>query len=147
MVAFRLFGALIGLVVGATTFSSVFAAKIDGIALPASLGSLNDPAEVVGFIPFLRDVDIATDLRDLIRDAYRDSMETIWYILAALGIVGFVSSLFTEELTIETEEVGRQHLRRDMKRTNLRPWRRKWYPGGSLNRIQFDPTSYLMQLG
>ncbi|KAL4966991.1 putative efflux pump antibiotic resistance protein [Aspergillus stella-maris] len=95
MVAFRLFGALIGLAVGATTFSSIFAARMKVISLPASLELLNDPAEVLGFIPYLR---------DLIRDAYRDAIETIWYILAALGVVGFVSSLFTEE-------VGRQHFK------------------------------------
>ncbi|RDW86611.1 MFS-type transporter sphD [Aspergillus mulundensis] len=109
MVAFRLFGALIGLAVGATTFSSVFADRIHGMVLPASLAVLSDPAEVVGFIPYLRSVDVDAALRDVIRDAYRDAMETIWYILAALGVVGFVSSLFTEELTMETEEVGRQH--------------------------------------
>ncbi|CDM31523.1 unnamed protein product [Penicillium roqueforti FM164] len=43
MVAFRLFGALIGLAVDATTFSSVFANRISGIDLPASLALLKDP--------------------------------------------------------------------------------------------------------
>lgn len=109
MVAFRLFGALIGLAVGATTFSSVFAREVHGIELPLSLEVLNNPAEVVGFIPYLRTVDVDAAVRDLIRDAYMEAMKTIWYILAAFGVVGFVSSLFTEELTMETEEVGRQH--------------------------------------
>lgn len=109
MVAFRLFGALIGLAVGATTFSSVFAREIHGFELPSSLEVLNNPAEVVGFIPQLRTVDVDSAIRDLIRDAYMEAMKTIWYILAAFGVVGFVSSLFTEELTMETEEVGRQH--------------------------------------
>ncbi|KAL6233148.1 hypothetical protein BDW75DRAFT_242268 [Aspergillus navahoensis] len=109
MVAFRLFGALIGLAVGATTFSSVFASKIHSIALPTSLELLSNPAEVVGFIPNLRTVEVDSALRDLIRDVYRDSMLIIWYELAALGVVGFISSLFTKELTMETEEMGRQH--------------------------------------
>ncbi|KAJ5371908.1 Major facilitator superfamily domain general substrate transporter [Penicillium concentricum] len=70
MVAFRLFGALIGLAVDATTFSSVFANRIDGIVLPASLALLKDPT---------------------------------------FGALGLLSSLFVEELTMETEELGRQH--------------------------------------
>ncbi|KAL1849090.1 hypothetical protein Plec18170_007749 [Paecilomyces lecythidis] len=109
MVAFRLFGALIGLAVGATTFSSVFANRIDGIALPASVALLKNPSEAVGFIPYLRTVDISPALRDLIREAYKDAMQTIWYELAAFGALGFFSSLFVEELTMETEELGRQH--------------------------------------
>ncbi|KAI2721014.1 hypothetical protein CBS147332_4254 [Penicillium roqueforti] len=109
MVAFRLFGALIGLAVGATTFSSVFANRISGIDLPASLALLKDPSEAVSFIPYLRTADISPDLRDLIRGSYKDAMQTIWYEVAAFGALGFLSSLFVEELTMETEELGRQH--------------------------------------
>ncbi|KAJ5992460.1 MFS general substrate transporter [Penicillium sp. IBT 35674x] len=109
MVAFRLFGALIGLAIGATTFSSVFSGKIDAIAsLPASVALLKDPSEAVGFIPLLRTVDISPALRDLIREAYKNSIQTIWYELAAFGAVGFLSSLFIKELTMETEELSRQ---------------------------------------
>ncbi|KAJ5634915.1 hypothetical protein N7528_002757 [Penicillium herquei] len=108
MVAFRLFGALIGLAVGATTFSSVFAHRIDGIALPASVALLKDPSEAVSFIPNVRTVDISPELRNLIRDAYKDAMQAIWYELAAFGGLGFLSSLFVKELTMETEELGRQ---------------------------------------
>jgi hypothetical protein len=109
MVAFRLFGALIGLAVGATTFSRVFANWIDGLTLPPSLALLKDPSEAVSFIPYLRPADISPALRDLIREAYKDAMQTIWYELAAFGALGILSSLFVEELTIETEELGRQH--------------------------------------
>lgn len=109
MVAFRLFGALIGLAVGATTFSSVFANRIHNIALPASVALLKTPSEAVGFIPHLRTVDIPPALRDLIRGAYKDAMQAIWYELAAFGALGFLSSLFVEELTMETEELGRQY--------------------------------------
>lgn len=109
MVAFRLFGALIGLAVGATTFSSVFDNRIHNIALPASVALLKNPSEAVGFIPHLRTVDIPPALRDLIRGAYKDAMQAIWYELAAFGALGFLSSLFVEELTMETEELGRQY--------------------------------------
>ncbi|KAJ5786121.1 MFS general substrate transporter [Penicillium pulvis] len=99
MVAFHLFGALIGLAIG----------KINAIAsLPASVALLKDPSEAISFIPLLRSVDISPALRDLIREAYKDAMQTIWYELAAFGAVGFLSSLFIKELTMETEELGRQ---------------------------------------
>ncbi|KAJ5761265.1 Siderophore transporter RhtX family [Penicillium odoratum] len=109
MVGFRLSGSLIGLAVGGTTFSSVFAKGIDGIALPASVALLADPSEAVGFIPHLRTVDIPPALRVLIKEAYKNAMQTIWYEMAAFGALGFLSSLFIEELTMETEEMGRQH--------------------------------------
>lgn len=108
-VAFRLFGALIGLAVGATTSSSVFANRIEGIVLPASLALLKDPSEAVSFIPYLRTSDISPALRDLIRKSYKNAMQTIWYELAAFGALGLLSSLFVKELTIVTEELGRQH--------------------------------------
>ncbi|KAJ5531508.1 Major facilitator superfamily domain general substrate transporter [Penicillium freii] len=114
MVAFRLFGALIGLAVGATTFSSVFANRIEGIALPASLALLRDPSETMSFIPYLRTADISPALRDLLRNAYEDAMQTIWYELAAFGALGFLSSLFVNELTMETEELGRQHFEHEL---------------------------------
>jgi hypothetical protein len=109
MVASRLFGALIGLAVGATTFSIIFANRINGIALPASLALLKDPSEAVSFIPYLRTADISPALQDLIREAYKDAMQTIWYELAAFGASEFLGSLFLEELTMETQELGRQH--------------------------------------
>ncbi|OGE46711.1 hypothetical protein PENARI_c130G05972 [Penicillium arizonense] len=85
MVAFRLFGALIGLAVGATTFSSIFAKRINGIALPASLALLEDPCEAVSFIPYLQTADISPAQRDLIEEAYKDTMQTIWYELIPFG--------------------------------------------------------------
>ncbi|KAJ5648781.1 MFS general substrate transporter [Penicillium lividum] len=110
MVGFRLFGALIGLAVGFTTFSSVFAKGIDGISMPTSVALLADPSEAVGFIPHLRTVDIPPALQDLIGEAYKKAMQTIWFELAAFGALGFLSSLFIEELTMEREELSRHIL-------------------------------------
>lgn len=89
MVASRLFGALISLAVSATTFSSVFANRINGLALPPSLALLKDPSEAVGFIPYPRTANISPAPRDLTREAYKDAMQTIWYELAAFGHWGF----------------------------------------------------------
>ncbi|KAJ5967010.1 hypothetical protein N7501_003258, partial [Penicillium viridicatum] len=99
---YLLFDILISLTVRATIFSSVFANRIEGIVLPTSLALLNDPSEAMSFIPYLRTADISPALQDLIRN-------TIWYELAAFGALGLLSSLFVNELTMETEELGRQH--------------------------------------
>ena len=71
MVALRLFGAPISLAVGATTFSSIFAKRINGIAFPASLALLEDPSEAVSFIPYLQTADISLAQRDLFGEAYK----------------------------------------------------------------------------
>ncbi|KAK6823803.1 hypothetical protein RU639_006244 [Aspergillus parasiticus] len=110
MVSFQLFGALIGLAIGATTFSSVYENSMASIGpLPEALALLKNANEAVSFIPQLATVDIAPALRDALRDVYLDAMRTIWYVLAAFGAVGFLSSLLVKGLTIETEELGRQH--------------------------------------
>lgn len=111
LVSFRLFGALLGLAVGATTFSSVFANSIASLgSLPESVSVLGNSNEAVGFIPYLKDVDLPPEILEAIREAYKKAMQSIWYFMAALGGVGFISSLWMEELTLETEELGRQHL-------------------------------------
>ncbi|KAL1966892.1 hypothetical protein VTN77DRAFT_3857 [Rasamsonia byssochlamydoides] len=110
LVSFRLFGALIGLAVGATTFSSVFERSIASLGpLPESVAILENANEAVGFIPYLRQIDLPLEMMDAIREAYRKAMQSIWYILASFGGVGFLTSLLVEELTLETEDLGRQH--------------------------------------
>ncbi|PYI06454.1 putative efflux pump antibiotic resistance protein [Aspergillus sclerotiicarbonarius CBS 121057] len=109
MVSFRLFGALIGLAIGSTTFGSVFERSLSSVSLPESLAFLREASEAVSYIPNLRTADLSPLLRDEIRNAYKDAMQTIWYILTAFGGVGFFTSLLIEQLDIETEELGRQH--------------------------------------
>jgi len=110
LVSFRLFGALIGLAMGATAFSSSFSQSIATIGLlPASVAILANPSEALGFIPTLRTIDLSPELMDAIRLAYRDAVQVIWYVLTAASGVGFIASLFMEELSLESEEVSRQH--------------------------------------
>ncbi|KAH8653760.1 major facilitator superfamily domain-containing protein [Xylariales sp. PMI_506] len=111
LVSFRLFGALIGLAIGSTTFSSVFGKSISSLhQLPQALSVLNKPADAVGFIPYLRSTNLAPEVMDAVRSAYNDSFKAIWYVMAAASTVGFFLSLLVKEHSIETEEVGRQHL-------------------------------------
>ena len=109
LVAFRLFGALIGLAIAATAFSSQFAVSIAALGqLPEQVAILQNPNEALGFIPYLREVDLPAETMVGIQDAYAQALRVVFYILAAFGSVGFFASLFTRELAIESEEAGKQ---------------------------------------
>ncbi|KAI3321508.1 MFS general substrate transporter [Xylariaceae sp. AK1471] len=111
LVSFRLFGALIGLAVGSTIFDNTFSQAISSLGpLPESVSVLSDAANAIGFIPNLRDVDISAELKAGIRMAYARSMRTIWYFLAAASGVGFFTSFLVQNMSIEIEEVGKQHM-------------------------------------
>ncbi|KAL6708030.1 hypothetical protein ACN47E_003464 [Coniothyrium glycines] len=110
LVSFRLFGGLVGLACGATAFSSTFERAVAAVGpLPDSVATLRDAASAVGFIPYLREVSLPSELMDGITDAYGDSLRTIWYVLAGFAAVGGVTSFFCKELSLESEETGRQN--------------------------------------
>ncbi|KUI60137.1 hypothetical protein VP1G_07374 [Cytospora mali] len=109
MVSFRLFGALIGLAIGSTTFNNVYSKAIAGVPLPPALQGLTDPNAAVALIQNLRDLNVSQEVLNAIREAYRVSMTDIFIILAAFGVLGFISSLFVQELSMETDELGDQH--------------------------------------
>ena len=105
----RLFGGLVGLAIGSTTFSNVFASSIAAIEeLPGELAVLRNGNEAIGFIPTLRTLDIPHSELQPVLGAYLTAMRAIFYAMTAFGGVGFVTSLFTEELTLEKADLGRQ---------------------------------------
>ncbi|KAI1291195.1 MFS general substrate transporter [Xylaria venustula] len=111
LVSFRLFGALIGLAIGSAIFNNSFSKSIALLdPLPQSVAILDNSASAIEFIPNLRDVDIPPELRDGIRMAYNDAMRNLWYFLAAASALGFFVSFLIKNLSIETEDVGRQHM-------------------------------------
>ncbi|KAI1098290.1 putative efflux pump antibiotic resistance protein [Jackrogersella minutella] len=108
-VSFRLFGALIGLSIAATVFSNQFGRATASLGpLPGALASLESPQEALSFIPYLRTVEVSPELMEGVRNAYAQAFKPIFYILAGFGVIGFLTSLLTQELTIESEEKGRQ---------------------------------------
>lgn len=111
LVAFRLFGALIGLAIASTVFASVFEKSIAALQpLPAAAATLNQPSQAIGFIPSLKGLDSQSELLAEVIHVYRGSFQVLWYVMAGFACVGFFSSLLIEEKSIETEETGKQHL-------------------------------------
>ncbi|EFR01664.1 hypothetical protein MGYG_04666 [Nannizzia gypsea CBS 118893] len=114
LVSFRLFGALVGLAAGSTIFSSVFATSIvKAEPLPEALAILRDSSEAVGFITHLREVDVSPAVMVAVKQAYRDAFRAVWYLMASFSAFGFIPSLLVKELSLETEEVGRQNIDQD----------------------------------
>ena len=109
MVSFRMFGSTTGLAVGSTVFHSVFEQRIAKLGqLPGQLAILHDVREAVGFIPFLREIDHSLPAYDAVIESYRVSFMAVFLALAGMGAVGFISSFFIKELSLENDEVGRQ---------------------------------------
>jgi MFS family permease len=110
LVSFRLFGGLVGLACGATAFASTFGGAIAPVGvLPESLAMLRNSASAVGFIPQLREIVVPQELLESIVTAYADSLRSIWYVLAAFAALGAIASVFLKELSLESEETGRQN--------------------------------------
>ena len=111
LVSFRLFGGLIGLAISSAVFNNVFEHHITSLGiLPESVAILKDAREAIGFIPALRSVDLQPEMMALILRTYRESMKAIFLIMAGLGVVGFLTSLFTKNISLEKEDLGRQRL-------------------------------------
>lgn len=111
LVSFRLFGALVGLAAGSTIFSSAFSKSIvHAEPLPDVLSVLRDSSEAVGFITHLRGIDVAPEVMITVQRAYRDAFKALWYLMASFSAFGLVSSFLVKELSLETEQVGRQNL-------------------------------------
>ncbi|CAG8955556.1 hypothetical protein HYFRA_00009510 [Hymenoscyphus fraxineus] len=113
LVSFRLFGGLIGLSICAGVFNNVFEQNIGSLGqLPPSSEKLKDIREVIGFIPILRVVAIDMEPGTLMRilDVYRKAFFAVFLTLGGMGAVGFLVSLFTKEISMESEDMGRQAL-------------------------------------
>ncbi|KID90833.1 Major facilitator superfamily domain, general substrate transporter, partial [Metarhizium majus ARSEF 297] len=106
---FRLVGGLLGLAVSSSIFISVFAKSIAGVDnLPESLAPLREASRAISFIPTLRDLGLSRDVLGPVLGAYHKAFQTVFYAMTAFGGVGFVSSLFTKELTLQKSDLGRQ---------------------------------------
>lgn len=109
LLSFRLLGGVVGLAVGSTIFSSVFTSSLAAIGeLPGSLAVLRDANQAISFIPRLRTLALPREVLDPVLEAYLTAMRTIFYIMTGFGGLGFVSSVFTEDLSLKKTDRGRQ---------------------------------------
>lgn len=110
LMTLRIFGGLLGIAACSTIFSSVF--TLDNIpGLDTNLDSVmlpKDADEAVRFIPSLRSLDLPEEVLIAIRKAYLTPMRAIFYAMTAVGGLGFLSSLFMEDLDLEKTEMSQQ---------------------------------------
>ena len=64
------------------------------------------------YAPALRELakEVPPDVMNPLIEAYRVSFKDIWIILGSFALVGLITSMFTRELSIEEEDMGRQRL-------------------------------------
>ncbi|KAL9084074.1 MAG: hypothetical protein Q9159_005428 [Coniocarpon cinnabarinum] len=108
----RFLGNLVGLAIASTTFNTTFAQNIRPIVqdLQGPLSVLKDADEAIGFVPLLRDLQQQVDPRVLteVLRAYLEGFRTIFYVMTGIGGVGFVTSLFTKEISLESRGTSAQ---------------------------------------
>lgn len=114
LVIFRFFGALIGLTIGSTVFSSAFQLSVNTAAangqIPNDAKFLQDSTQALSFIPYLRDLDVPREAMDTIIDVYTRAFQVVWLVFMGASVLGFLFSLLIKELSMENDEVGRQGL-------------------------------------
>ncbi|KAK4450481.1 major facilitator superfamily domain-containing protein [Podospora aff. communis PSN243] len=109
LISFRLFGALIGLSVGSTVFSSTWDKTIADLgALPEVLEPFRSGKAAVELIPVLRTLELPREVLAPLLDVYTKSLRTIWYVLVGFSLFGLATSVLTKEITLDKEEMGRQ---------------------------------------
>lgn len=111
MLLVRLMGGLIGMAVGSTIFASVFGtaiSRLDGSSLPGQLAVLKDATEAISFIPRLRELDVSPSVLEPVIGVYLEALRAIFYAMTGLSGLGLLSSFFTEELSLDNKELGRQ---------------------------------------
>jgi MFS family permease len=105
----RLLGGLVGLAVAATIFSTVFSTSISSVGrLTGPLTPLNNADEAIAFITELRKLDVPSEVLDPVLKVYLKSFRAIYYTMTGIGGLGFITSLFTEELALRQTELGQQ---------------------------------------
>lgn len=108
----RFLGSLVGLAIASTAFSTTFSHKLRPLLpdLHGPLSQLRDSNQAIAFIVQLRQLQSQIDqivLAKILR-VYLDSFRTVFYLMAGISGLGFVTSLFTQELSLKNKETGAQ---------------------------------------
>ncbi|KAL7957476.1 major facilitator superfamily domain-containing protein [Trichoderma compactum] len=100
MMFLRLLGGLVGLAI--TSISKIIP------YLPAELQQLGNGNMAIGFIPKLRTLDIPAESLMAIQKTYSEAFRAIFFAMTGACVLGLLSSLGTEELTLDQGERGQQ---------------------------------------
>ncbi|KAI0190587.1 hypothetical protein F4808DRAFT_476492 [Astrocystis sublimbata] len=108
----RFVGSLIGLAIASTTFNTEYSRNLPRIVeyLKGPLGQLEHPDQAIAFIPQLKllqnqvDPDVLTKILEVYLEAFR----TVFYVLTGISGLGFITSLFIQELSLANRESSAQ---------------------------------------
>ncbi|TVY46196.1 Efflux pump [Lachnellula occidentalis] len=106
----RSFGQCVGLAIGGAIFQTQVAIKLGAYpALTPQASSLAKEASAL--VQMVKAMDKDSPERAMIVEAYADSLQVVWAIMAGLAFIGLVTSVFTEGLDINREPEAEQILR------------------------------------
>lgn len=103
----RQLGSVIGLALGSAIFTNQFDHYLPN-KIPDELTPLKVGNAAVDFVSVLRTFGLDQALLDSILEAYVQALRYVWIAMVAIGGVGFIASLFMKDISLESEEEGRQ---------------------------------------
>ncbi|KAI1764144.1 major facilitator superfamily domain-containing protein [Hypoxylon sp. FL1150] len=108
----RFVGSLVGQAIASTTFNTEFARSLSPIAgeLQGPLAPLEDSNQAIAFIPQLRLVQnqVSSDVFAAALGVYLEGFRTVFYVMTGIAVAGFITSLFTRELSLKNRESSAQ---------------------------------------
>lgn len=109
LLTLRLFGGVMGQAIASSAFGTSFATSIADLKeIPGPLTPLEDSSNAIAFIPELRKLRVSAEALGDVLDAYTKAFHTVVYVMTGLAGLGLLTSLLTEELDMDKEELGRQ---------------------------------------
>lgn len=109
LVSFRLFGAAVGLAISAAAFSNQFSSSVAALRdMPPALRLVLQENQALGAIPRLKDLDLPPAALAGIQIAYQQSFRAVFFVLTSLSCVGFLLTFLAREVSIESNDTGRQ---------------------------------------
>ncbi|KAI1138457.1 major facilitator superfamily domain-containing protein [Hypoxylon sp. FL0543] len=108
----RFLGSLVGLAIASSTFNSVFSRNLSSISedLHGPLAQLENSNQAIAFIPQLKLLQnqVSPDLLTAVLRVYLEGFRTVFYVMTGIAVLGFITSLFTRELSLKNRESSAQ---------------------------------------
>ena len=114
----RAFGQSFGVAIGGIIFQNALVkefGKYANLKDFVSSGGTKDAVALVHIIKTMPRVGASALLRKNLIQSYTDALKIVWLSMVAFGVVGLVTSLFTEGLTLNRALVSEQFIRDEKK--------------------------------